>query len=307
MKISKAWIKKNIFKIVSIILIILLLIYVPIYAIRKAREYKIYKEPAVETKIYTVWHIETFEGGGKSRIDYLKAIASDIEDENDGILFMIKKIEPESLETMLTNSTPDIISFGYGVGKIVLPYLVNLDKSYDARDQVLSSGMFNNKIYALPYIVSGYANIIHNVLNTTFYCGQTPYTHPEIIYNQQNQLPNKSESQYEAYKSFVYDKDSCLLGTARDVFRVNNLNKIGRANAIITPVDSYTDLIQYVGITNVDEIITQFCAEMMSSSRQSSLVDYSLFSALNSKLYHDGIYSDMENALMNARVPNVFE
>ena len=41
--------------------------------------------------------------------------------------------------------------------------------------ELFESGMFNNKVYALPYIVSGYAEIKHSELSSTFLCGNSEY------------------------------------------------------------------------------------------------------------------------------------
>ena len=300
------WLKKNWFKVLNVVLISILAIYVLAVAIKKTKDYEIYKEPEIETKIYTVCHVETFEGGSAPRINLLKKVARKIESENDGILFMIKEIDADDLSINLENSTPDIISFGYGVGKIVLPYLQANENSYDIRDELLLSGSFNNQFYALPYIASGYAIITHGTLSKNFHCGTTGYTNPENLYSSLNINVSIEESQYEAYKSFVYDDSVSLLGTGRDVFRINNLNKIGRANASITPVDSYIDLIQYIGIINKDLYTEEFVKILISDEYQSELNKYSLFSVKYDKIYSEGIYSDMENAIYRCSVPNVF-
>ncbi len=301
------FLKKNWFKIFSALILVFLCVYVPIVAIKSALDYEIYKEPEIKTKIYTIWHIETFEGGSKARIDYIKSIAREIEKQNAGVLFMIKAIEPEILADEINSSVPDMISFGFGVGKIVLSNLLPFERSFDIRDELVASGSFNNKFYAIPYIVSGYALITHGVLTNNFHCGQEGYTNPENIFKNLNLSPAEIESGYEAYKDFVYDKTTTLLGTGRDVFRVNNLNSIGRTNASITPIDSYTDLIQYFGITKTDEIIEKFVDYLMDDSRQRDLTNYSLFTSKNFKIYGEGLYSEMEDALLSCEVKNVFD
>lgn len=300
-------IKRHWFKIVSIILILILSIYILSVGVKKVRNHEIYKEPSPETKIYTIWHIETFEGGGKSRLDYLKNVARSIEKDNPGVLFFIKQIDVNNLQSELESSAPDIISFGYGVGKIVLPYLQPFESTFDIRDELIASSTFNNKLYALPFIVSGYAMITHGEFTENFHCGTTGFTKPEMIYNDYQISLTEIESQYEAYKDFVYNTDVTLLGTGRDVFRVNNLNKIGRANAIITPIDSYTDLIQYIGVTKMDENIAMFYSSLLSDEMQYTLSEYSLFSSKYDKIYFSGIYNDMEDAIFSCKVPNVFQ
>ena len=74
-------------KLLSIILIFLVCGYALIFGFGKAKEFLIYSKPSPETKIYTIWHVETFEGGAKSRINYLTNIARKMEKENPSLLF----------------------------------------------------------------------------------------------------------------------------------------------------------------------------------------------------------------------------
>jgi len=295
-----------VFKIVSVIFIILLGIYVFGFAIKKVTNYEIYKEDEIETKLYTIWHIETFEGGGKARINYIKDVCNQIEKKNKGVLFMVFSVQPEEIKEKLNQEKPDIISFGFGVGKLLLPHLKELNNAYDVRDTLYSSAKFANDLMCVPYISSGYAMFTHSA-NIKDYCyGENAYVSPKPAI--EKTINAKSEvSQYEAYKKFVYNKNTALIGTARDVFRITNLNNIGRANAIITPIDDYTDLIQYCGITRKDNITTKFLNLLLSNNQQKKLTDYSLFGVMNNKLYSSGIYNDMENAIFKAQVPNVFD
>ena len=300
------FLKKYWLKIFCIAVILLISCYVCFVGIKKARNYEIFKGVEKEQTIYTIWHVETFEGGGKARIDYLKNIARYMEKKDETALFMIKLVDPRNLENALKNSQPDIISFGFGVGKIVLPYLTNFESSFDVRDELISSGSFNKKLFAVPYIMSGYAMFKHNPNADEFHVGTTNYTAPENIYNNLNLQPIENESQYDAYKDFVYAKNVSLLGTGRDLFRINNLNNIGRTNAMITPIDTYTDLIQYISVTNSKKVTQKFVELALSNTFQNSLVDYSLFSSKYNKLYNNGIYNDMEDAIYSCSIPNVF-
>lgn len=298
--------KKHWFKLLSVVLISTISFYVLVFGIKKARNYEVLKgEPKSQT-IYSILHVETFEGGGKARIDYLKTIARDMEKQDNQVLFMTKSISPEKLKSELEVSKPDIISFGFGVGELVLPYLTPQENTFNVRDELIESGSFNKKFYAVPYIVSGYAMFNHSIDTTEFHVGTNNYTKPQNIYSSLNLTPKENESQYEAYKDFVYDKNVQLLGTGRDLFRINNLNSIGRTNAIINPVDTYTDLIQYLGIINSNEITQKFMSLALSETYQNTLIDYSLFSSKYNKIYASGIYNDMEDAIMSCAIPNCF-
>lgn len=306
MKKVGLFLKKHWVKIISLIIIAILVVYVPIVALKKAGDYEIYKEPEIDTKIYTIWHIETFEGGGKSRLQLLNSVAREIESQAPGVLIMVKKVEASKLVDELKNSKPDIFSFGYGVGKTILPVLTPFNTSYDLLDKMVESGTFNGNIYALPYMVSGYAMFSHGGEFNNFYCGQNEFINPSAIYNGLSLTPYCTESQYNAYKHFIYDKKSKLLGSARDVFRVSNLNNVGRLSASITPVSEYTDLLQYLALTKSDDITKKFADLIFSDARQQELSSYNLFTGKNYKIYSSGIYSDMENALHEATIPNAF-
>ncbi|MBQ9795556.1 MAG: hypothetical protein IJW36_01160, partial [Clostridia bacterium] len=262
------FIKKHWFRVLSVVLIAGIAVYVLMFGLKKARNYEILKGNEKQQTIYTIWHIETFEGGGKARIDYLKQIARDMEKQDNQVLFMVKAVAPEKLVAELEVSKPDIISFGFGIGEIVLPYLVHQENTFDVRDELVESGSFNKKFYAVPYIVSGYAMFNHTMQATEFHVGTNNYIKPQNIYSTLNLQPKENESQYEAYKDFVYNKNVQLLGTGRDLFRINNLNSIGRTNAMINPIDTYTDLIQYLGIINKNETTQKFLSFALSETYQ---------------------------------------
>lgn len=301
------FLKKWWFTILSVVLIAALAVYVLCVAIKKANDYEIYTKPQVETKIYTIWEVDTFEGGSLARINYLKQLAREAEKKNAGMLFMVRQIDVENFAAELTDGAPDIISFGFGLGEQIFSHLKPLDLTYDVRDELVASGTFNGKVYALPYIVSGYAMITHGKLTDNFHCGQTGYTDALPAYSPYKLTPSKVESQYDAYKSFVYDDNCCLMGTVRDVVRVDNLNNLGRTSAVITPIDYYTDLVQYLGLVNADEICKQFLKSALSSAAQNTLTDYKLYTAKYGKIYTSGIYSDMEDAIFTCEIPNVFK
>ena len=183
--------KKNWFKILSVILIVAISFYVLTFGLKKAKNYQILKGETKQQTIYSIWHVETFEGGGKPRVDYLKTIARNMEKENDQVLFMIKQISPEKLKNELEVSKPDIISFGFGVGDLVLPYLAHQENTFDVRDELIDCGSFNKKFYAVPYLVSGYAIFNHSMEKSEFHVGTNNYIKPQNIYSTLNLQPKE--------------------------------------------------------------------------------------------------------------------
>ena len=87
MKVLKI-LKSHWLKIISFVLIGAISFYVLLFGLKKARNYEILKGDKQQQTIYTIWHVETFEGGGKARINYLKTIARNIENEDNSILFI---------------------------------------------------------------------------------------------------------------------------------------------------------------------------------------------------------------------------
>ena len=166
------------------------------FAIKRVRNIE-FKNEKKQQEIFTIWHVETFEGGGKARIDYLKRIAREMEKENNEVLFMIKQIDPRSLENEINSAAPDIISFGFGVGKIVLPHLQAQSETFDIRDELVESGSFNKSFYAVPFMVGGYAMFNHSALADEFHVGQNDYISPNEIYGNLNLTPKEIEGQYD--------------------------------------------------------------------------------------------------------------
>lgn len=294
------FLKKYWFKIVGLVLIVLLIVF---FIFNNAFKIDFLSQESDKINIISVYHIETFEGGGKSRLSYLKEVAKEIEKENKNVLFIFKQINPENLQTELETNQPDIISFGYGVGKIVLPYLNKLEYGFNLREELLDSGCFNNSLYAVAYISSGYCTFNQTDKNDCFIYGVNNYINPKLACNKET---DQKLTQYEAYKQFVYNKDTTLFGTARDLFRIDNLNKTNRISSSFSPCDTYTDLIQYLGIVNKNDITLKFLQLSLSNEYQNKLKDYYLFNVTYDRLYYSGIYSDMEMAIKKCKIGNVF-
>ena len=90
-------IKKSTFlTVTNVLLIVILSAYTIFFSFKSCVDQEIFTQPKENTQIYTIWHIETFEGGSKARIDYLKMIARDLEKQNPLNLFMIKQINYNS-------------------------------------------------------------------------------------------------------------------------------------------------------------------------------------------------------------------
>lgn len=295
-------------KIVNIGLILFFITFSVMICLNKFENIPLINGNENNIKIYEWWHIESFEGGGANRQNYLSSLALEYEKEHPTILFMVKRIEPDQLEEALTVNTPHLISFSEQVAKIVLPYLQQFDNEYGIQDNFLKSATYNGKLMALPFIASGYCYFTKSNSKDDLKL----YTANNNLHNALNLVDistiNKGETltSYECYTKFVNNSDIKLLGTARDLFRIKNLENLGRFSVTYEPVSNFTDLIQYLGAISYDDNIKNFIGYVMSDTNQYKLSNLKLFSTKHLKLYTESIYSEMEQSLSTCIVPNIF-
>jgi len=298
----------NFKKIFNIVLIIFFVIFSLLFCLNKFNSTPLISGNNENLKIYELWHIESFEGGGKNRQNYLNSIVLDYEKINPTILFMIKNIPDDQLEEALKESTPHIISFSEQVAKTVLPLLVTFNNEYNIKDNYLNSAYYNNKLMALPFIASGYCYFTknNNSKNLKLYTANNNQHNALSLVDNEIVNDNLTLSSYECYSKFVNNSDIKLLGTARDLFRIKNLENLGRFEVSYNPVSTFTDLIQYIGITTSNKTILNFIDYLMNNKNQRKLMDLSLFSTKHLNLYTEPTYSIMEQSLNQCYVPNIF-
>ena len=137
----------------------------------------------------------------------------------------------------------------------------------------------------------------------------------------------------KAFKKYLEEKDftkntiSNYLFTLKQYKKLFGLKKITKKNLqdykiwLIENFKPKTVNLRICGINSYLEFIKQeklklssvkvqqksFLENVLSDHNQNSLTEYSLFSAKYNKIYNNGIYNDMENAIFKARIPNVFD
>ena len=294
-------------KVVNIALLVFFVAFSILFCLNKFNNTPLIEGNNATLQIYEWWHIESFEGGGANRQNYLNQLALSYEKENPTILFMVKRVEADQLEDALTRGKPHLISFSEQVAQIVLPYLKSFDNEYNIQDNYLESASYNGDLMALPFIASGYCYFtkINNKQDLSLYTANNNL-HNAISLTSGQINNNQTLSSYECYTKFVNSNDIKLLGTARDLFRIKNLESLGRFSVIYEPVSTFTDLIQYLGKTTNDKNISNFIDYIMNDNNQRKLVNLSLFSTKHLKLYTEPVYANMENALTSCHVPNIF-
>ena len=255
----------NLKKIFNIALIVFFIMFAGLLCLNKFNNTPLISGENSDLKIYELWHIESFEGGGKNRQNYLNSLAISYEKINPSQIIMVKSISAQQLPDALSQKKPDLISFSEQVASVVLPILKSFSNEYDVCNNFLESAKYNGKLMAIPFIASGYCyftkinskeplelfsanDCLHNALELT---------------NNQPLNNGQTLSSYQCYSKFVNSNNIKLLGTARDLFRIKNLESLGRFDVEYSPVSSFTDLIQYICVTNKNKEVLKFVDFML--------------------------------------------
>ena len=121
-----------------------------------------------------------------------------------------------------------------------------------------------------------------------------------------------SQTPYDAYEKFVTNKSNMLLGSQRDVFRMENRVRAGKeSNVIYEPIQEYTDLVQYLSILSTDKNIYNVCMDFIKfvllPQNQSELSNIGMFSVCSQEIYDKEPYANLQNAFKdNMIVKNLF-
>ena len=293
-------------KIINIVLIVFVIAFTCFVCFKKSNSIELISGDEKNLQVYEWWHIESFEGGSANRAKYLKNLALEYEKSNPTKLFMVTVVQDDEIDELLQNSQPDIISFSEQTATTILPYLSEINKEYNIQDNFLESATFNGKLMAIPYIASGYCYFTKTEKDINIYTGNTNKHNALSVLNTSQINDGQTLSQYECYTKFVNNNGIKLLGTARDLYRIQHLEEIGRLSANYDMVDTFTDLIQYLGIIKPSTEINKFIDFVMQDDNQIKLSKLGLFSTKHLTLYSASPYSDMESAIKKCFIPNIF-
>ena len=112
---------------------------------------------------------------------------------------------------------------------------------------------------------------------------------------------------YDAYVNFINNKSSVLLGTNRDVFRMENRVFVGKETDVIyEPLTSYTDLVNYISVitskTKKQNVCLDFVKFLMSEKIQKEIKSIGIFSTTLNNIYDDGVIKEIEDKLTGKMV-----
>lgn len=325
---------KKVLKIIFIISSFLFLIISPFYVFDKSRYSldlnNLFTQDKSSKVVLNIFHIETFEGGTNSRSKYLEEIALNFNKSNKNCFIVIKTLTPEQLILNLQeNNIPDLFSFGVGVGEYLKGFLTELDNNLNIRSDLIEYGKLEDKIYAYPYILSGYCLISYSefiessssdlnslitnkVKDKKEFSGLSiqkgGYTLPisVLVKNNINLVKDNYltfSSGYETYINFISKNSVTLLGTARDLARCKNRESMGNINSLqYNFLGGYSDLIQYIGVVDTKNSIKMIYAKnfakyLTSQTSQNCLNNFGLFSVNNLFIYENDYMSLFEKTL----------
>ena len=295
-------------KIINITLFVFVVAFSVLVCFNKFNRSNLISNNNNQLQIYELWHIESFEGGGQSRQNYLTQIALNYESEKPTHLFMVKTVEADQLKNALQQNTPDLISFSEQVAKTILPYLTCFEDEYDVQPHYLDSARYNGKLMAVPFIASGYCYFTKTTSNQnlSLYTANNNLHSATPVVIGANINNGKTLSSYQCYTQFINNNNIKLLGTARDLFRSKNLESLGRFSINYEPVSTFTDLIQYIGVSTAKPEVLNFVNYLLSNANQRNLANIGLFSTKHLKLYTEPTYAQMEQALTTCKINNIF-
>lgn len=262
--------------------------------------------------IITLWHIDTFEGGIGSRQDFLSKASVRFEKRYDGVFVcVIGYTVEEAQENMNKGIYPDMISYGIG-----------FDNYRNMREIRAKSKYFctvNGKKAAVGWCRGGYVLLSHGDNSSgeesngqsggnlsdkqsgEVVISKGKYTSPEIaLALSETEVKNyEIKSPTQAYSYFLANKNAKLLGTQRDVWRLENRQVPFK----IEKVCSFSDLVQYISVYSSDEnknfYSQKFIEYLLSEDSQKALTRIGMLTVNDKNIYSR---DDAVNALENSKI-----
>lgn len=237
--------------------------------------------------ILSVWHVDTFQGGSNSRKQFLSNISKDFEKENKGVIVSVNDRKIENIEDDFNRGVfPDLISFGNGL--LVEPTVnIKLNDSFFTCTE-------NGKLKSVPWCCGNYFLIKNVDFNykkrdiNSLVVSKSAYNQPLLCFNEIDKTFMKIDVKEsdKAFVSFYYGEYEYLLGTQRDIVKLENLNKKYEYECI----SSFNDLFQYLSITSRQkdkQIYSQkFIEYLLSDKVQKKLSKLNLFSCFIKNEYN---------------------
>ncbi len=162
---------------------------------------------------------------------------------------------------------------------------------------------------------AGYKVTSHNSTKTIFSIGfgkgkyQLPqnafeaYTNKGLVSNSDVDIDSETleQSQYYAYNNFIAGKSTMLLGTQRDIARLEGRVSLGKIDEVIyQPIFAQSDLVQFMLLANINdatkrEYAEKFVQYLVSQNVQKKLCDIGMFATttIDNSGYKSGVMLDI--------------
>ncbi|MBQ3572032.1 MAG: hypothetical protein IJA15_04310 [Clostridia bacterium] len=193
------------------------------------------KSEAKENKkdVIEIWHIDGMEGGIGSRINVIQKCASAYMKSTKCVIRVLSHTVYSAENSFQKGVYPDLISYTNGIN---LPY-----------EKLLSFNYLGEKVYCASWCAGGYLLIQRKgETSKSLIVSQQEYTVPMLAIALSGvKLPIKEVvSSDKAIYSFYADKSCALLGTQRDLFRLENKG----IEIDAEPLNGFNDLYQKISI-----------------------------------------------------------
>ncbi len=284
------------FRVLFAIFLVFSVFFTCFYGGKKISAKKIVSESESYQGVLTLWQVDSFEGGVGSRKQFLLKVAREFEKIYNGVLVMVVNMTKDSVEENYKNGIyPDIISYGAGINVENMSVLKT--------DNVVDGGMVGNKALATAWCRGGYALITNPNCKQTensdkIIVSQGEYTCPLVNFSLDSTINNDFEllPPMDAYVKFVAGKNKYLVGTQRDV---NRLERRG-IEVIVQPLTEYNDLYQYVSICSTNQAkrfyAEEFINYLTSEKVQEQLKNIGMFSPFYTVEYENEHLTSMQSA-----------
>ena len=325
----------KILKIASICLAAAFFLYVPLFVIPKIGGGADTEKPG-QRGIVELWHVENFDGGSASRVDWLKGRSKEFESKNKGVYVHVTLYTLEQVLAAIANGQHfDLLSFSAGFGTEILSSLREYQGALNTSDNYTAGGAFEGRQYAVPYMAGGYflfgsdenADLLETLFDkpekknaSSFACGyglaNSPLT--ALALNAKSLMPASSKidiaegnTQFTAYERFIRGECQILLGTQRDQFRLTNRIQTGKLESLkAQPLGGFTDLVQYIALSagsgEMLGMAQNFIEYLTSDAVQAKLTRCNMLSVCAIGISVAADAEELEKALSGAKTVNVF-
>ncbi len=223
-------------------------------------------------KVIRVWNVDTFEGGKGSRTNFLKQAASEAEQENRDVCFLVTSYTEEGANRAFAmGEKPDILSFGIGLS-------VSLESSLPL-PYSFSGGETDDGCFAYPwcrgeYYLFSLSDNFEEEGNVAISSGGNNLV--EVAAALHHIDGDKIDS-LSAYVTFLNKQYRYLLGTQRDICRFMSRN----VTVYKKPLNEFCDLYQYISVLSSQkrEECFAFVETLLSEKMQNKLESIGMFKA----------------------------